>query len=195
MTKSITITKDMINDAAFELVRTEGIEALSARNIAKRLNCSTQPIYNAYASMDEIRELTMARLMEYVMGIIVRYKSTNRPFLDSGLGYIYFAKTEKVLFQKFELNVERIKEENSEFGNPQIRALMDVDPDVQKYNLTKEGKDNVFKKIMIFTYGVAVLSYLDKLIMSEEEVIVLFEEICESYLEQEALGKKEEVVK
>ena len=38
------ITRDMILDAAFDLVRAEGHEALNVRTLAKRLGCSTQPI-------------------------------------------------------------------------------------------------------------------------------------------------------
>ena len=194
MTKSIVITKEMIDVAAFELVRKEGVEALSARNIAKELNCSTQPIYNTYEGMDEIRRITVDRVIDFVMKRIVTYKKTGRPFLDSGLGYINFAKTERVLFREFQLNVSGANEKKNDLGDPQIRALMDGDEYVQEYNLTKSGKDNVFKKIMIFTYGVAVLSYLDRLYMSEEEVVTLLKDISEDYLKQEALGKKEEVM-
>ena len=195
MTKSITITKKMIDDAAFELVRGEGIESLSARNIARRLGCSTQPIYNTYGSMDAIRTATMTRLENFVRDIIMTHKKTGRSFLDSGLGYIHFAKTEKVLFHGFELKVASEQDEKCDIGNPQIRALMDEDEGIQKYNLSKEGKDNVFKKIMIFTYGIAVLSYLGKLHMSETEVVAMLDDICESYLEQETLEKKGRMTK
>ena len=38
------ITKEMIINAGFEIVRFDGVEALNARNIASKLSCSTQPV-------------------------------------------------------------------------------------------------------------------------------------------------------
>ena len=44
MPKSTTITQEIIIETAFEMVRKEGFAVLSARNIAKQIGCSTQPI-------------------------------------------------------------------------------------------------------------------------------------------------------
>lgn len=38
------ITKEMVVDAAFELVRAEGIERVNARTVSQKLGCSTQPV-------------------------------------------------------------------------------------------------------------------------------------------------------
>ena len=38
------ITKEMIIDAAFEITRESGIEAVNARTISEKLGCSTQPV-------------------------------------------------------------------------------------------------------------------------------------------------------
>ena len=38
------ITKEMILDAAFTLLRTKGHEAVNARSIASQAGCSVQPI-------------------------------------------------------------------------------------------------------------------------------------------------------
>ena len=40
------ITKEMIIETAFEIVRKEGLENLLVKNIAAKLNCSVQPIYS-----------------------------------------------------------------------------------------------------------------------------------------------------
>ena len=38
------VTREMIIDAAFEIIRNTGIEAVNARTVSKELNCSTQPV-------------------------------------------------------------------------------------------------------------------------------------------------------
>lgn len=45
MARKKTITKDQILAAAFEVATTEGFSKFTARNIANKMNCSTQPIY------------------------------------------------------------------------------------------------------------------------------------------------------
>ena len=50
------ITQEMILDAAFTLLRTQGHEAVNARSIATQAGCSVQPIYSCYANMSELMQ-------------------------------------------------------------------------------------------------------------------------------------------
>ena len=44
MPKKPTTTREDMIKGAFELIRKQGHEALSVRNLARQLDCSTQPI-------------------------------------------------------------------------------------------------------------------------------------------------------
>ena len=48
-------TRAEIADATFDLVRTQGIEALSARELAKQIGTSTRPIFTAFKDMDDLK--------------------------------------------------------------------------------------------------------------------------------------------
>lgn len=54
MPTKIKITKEMILDAAFEIAKEEGIEGVSNRTIAKRLNSSIRPIYYQFENSKEL---------------------------------------------------------------------------------------------------------------------------------------------
>ena len=54
MARKETITKDAIIQAAFSILQEEGIEQVTARKLAAKANCSTQPIFRFYKSMDEV---------------------------------------------------------------------------------------------------------------------------------------------
>ena len=58
------IFREDILKAAVHLVQQEGASALSVRNIAKELNCSTQPIYSQFESMETLRDALMAYIRE-----------------------------------------------------------------------------------------------------------------------------------
>ena len=76
------ITKDMVIDAAFEIAREAGGENINARTVAKKLNCSTQPVMYHFATVDELRKAVYAKAdgyhSEYLMNIESLQKNAPR---------------------------------------------------------------------------------------------------------------------
>ena len=56
MARKCAYTKEMILEAAIKLFKKEGSEAITAKNIAKELNCSVAPIYSVYLSLDDLKK-------------------------------------------------------------------------------------------------------------------------------------------
>jgi AcrR family transcriptional regulator len=56
MARKATISKQDIQKAAFSLASDEGIEQVTARKLAARAGCSTQPIFRVYRNMEELQE-------------------------------------------------------------------------------------------------------------------------------------------
>ena len=56
MPPRVKITKDMVVDAAFEVVREMGAENINVRTVAKKLGCSTQPIMYHFATIKELKK-------------------------------------------------------------------------------------------------------------------------------------------
>ena len=46
----------MILEAAIKLFKKEGSDAITAKNIAKELNCSVAPIYSVYMTLDDLKK-------------------------------------------------------------------------------------------------------------------------------------------
>ena len=49
-------TREEIIDAAFEMVRRDGFEILTARSLGAKLGSSARPIFTVFKSMDEVQE-------------------------------------------------------------------------------------------------------------------------------------------
>ena len=94
MSKKPTTTKEEMIEGALSLIREQGHEALTARNIAAFLGCSTQPIMYRFPNMDTLRELTYQRADAYHTAYIL----AGEDLLDIGLRYIRFAEEEPRLF-------------------------------------------------------------------------------------------------
>ena len=55
MPPAARITKEMILNTVLDITREAGFEAVNARSIAGRLQCSTRPIFTCYSSMEELK--------------------------------------------------------------------------------------------------------------------------------------------
>ncbi|MBR2739533.1 MAG: TetR/AcrR family transcriptional regulator [Oscillospiraceae bacterium] len=95
MPKKPTTTKDEIIEGAYQLIREQGHDALTARNLAAFLGCSTQPIMYQFPSMEELKDLAYRRAdaahSEYIL--------SGGDLLEIGLRYIRFAEEEPHLFR------------------------------------------------------------------------------------------------
>ena len=56
MARKCAYTKEMILKAAIKLFKKEGSDAITAKNIAKELNCSVAPIYSVYITLDDLKK-------------------------------------------------------------------------------------------------------------------------------------------
>ena len=56
MGRKTRITREMILEAAYELLDEAGISAVAIKSIASRLGCSTQPVSWQFGSMTELKK-------------------------------------------------------------------------------------------------------------------------------------------
>ena len=101
MAPKVKITKDDIINAAVEIVKNNGVEGINARTIASLLNCSTQPVFSNFSSMDELKNTVLEKIYEIYQNYIkTEVESGEYPvYKASGMAYIRFAKEEKELFR------------------------------------------------------------------------------------------------
>lgn len=100
MPPKVRYDRQAMLEAAFSLVRQEGADALNARRIAAVLGCSTQPLFRAFSSMEEIRAEMRGMAQRCFEGYIHRSPALDPlSYKASGLAYILFAKEEPHLFR------------------------------------------------------------------------------------------------
>lgn len=101
MPPKVKITKEEIINTAVDIVRKNGAQAINARTIAAVLNCSTQPVFSNFVTMEELRfavaEKAKSLYWEYAQREV---DSGKHPvYKANGMAYIRFAKEEKELFK------------------------------------------------------------------------------------------------
>lgn len=95
----IKYLRENIFNEAFEIVKNEGIEMLNARYLAKKLNCSTQPIFSNYENMEEIKKEIIAEANKIYNMYQEDGLKCEKKFYGTGLYYIKFASDFPNLFK------------------------------------------------------------------------------------------------
>ncbi len=116
MPPKVKVTRQMVADAAFALIRANGHENLNARAIAERLGCSTQPVLYSFKTVDAIRGAAYELADGYHTAYIMPDGSEENPMLALGLNYVRFGSEEKNLF-RFLFQTDR-------FGGMDVDALL-----------------------------------------------------------------------
>ena len=101
MAPRVKVTKEDIIKTTVELVRKYGSDSINARAIAGELECSTQPIFSNFNSMEELQEETILYAYGLYLDFIKKEIECGEypQYKAFGMAYIRFAKEERELFK------------------------------------------------------------------------------------------------
>lgn len=159
------INKEMIIDAAFEIMTEDGFRAVNTRDIAQKLNVSTQPIYSSYKSVGEMLEDLYAKAVSEFKEMLFADIDKDDFLYSFSLVYIRTAKQHANLFKFifFEYYKENLSREN-------IYALLleylenngNFGSVLTLYKIDADGMKNVFRRLLTYVHGEAVYMISEK---------------------------------
>lgn len=164
------IQKEEIINAAVDIIRESGIESLQARTIAKRLNCSTQPIFYQFANMEELKKEVFKKITDIYTSYLTIDSNMSHQYKESGKGYIRFAKEEPKLFSIMLMSENDCKAEKLLVSNREVYK------NILKYVMEATGIKDEEKarkfhlKMWIFTHGIATMIATKTCDISNEEI-------------------------
>lgn len=180
MARKETITIQMLLDTAFAMTREEGVTEVTARKVATKANCSTQPIFRVYKNMDELLAEVYDRAVAYFQDYYSLYPRTSQiPFVNLGLAYIAFAREEKNLFDLLFLNTKFQNKSMYEILNGKDGSV------VYEFNLAKASgcKDpgSLFMKIWMLIHGAACMNLTGDYDLTDVETKKLLEDTFQAF--------------
>lgn len=98
MVRKKVYKREFILNAAFEVVSKEGFQAFTARNIAKHMGISTQPIYLEFENMVDLKCQLLTAIHTTLEQQYFSKRITDDVIIDLGLNYIEFALQEPQLY-------------------------------------------------------------------------------------------------
>ena len=173
------VSKEAIIDAAVEVLRESGAAAINARSVAKKLGCSTQPIYLSFRSMDELKvdmteraiELHTRHVREWLNILDADgscYKEHSH-YSSFGIGFVKFAAEEKYLFRWLYLDgVQPGQYRNDVLLSDIIAAI------VNEYGYTEELARKLHQDMAYYSYGLAIMANTGHLQLTDAELLAAF---------------------
>lgn len=182
MARKETITKNDILNAAFEMAREEGFTQVSARTLAARAGCSTQPIFRVYKNMEELGDDLFAKAAEFFSAYYEEFpKSNDTPFVNLGLAYIRFAQEEQNIFRLLFLSRDRHGKSLYDMLNGKNGAVVREINSARIFGCKDPG--GMFMKMWIFIHGAACMTLTDDYDLPEDDTVKLLEECYQAYQE------------
>lgn len=170
MPTTLKITKEKILDAAFSIARSYGINKVSNREIAKRLNCSIRPIYYQFKNVDELNKELYVKIEKFFYKFIMDNMVDTMPlYKQVGINYIKFAREETNLFKfLFMTRSDLIPKEFVSKDQEDFKELVKLikistklsDKDIESFHI----------KMWIFAHGIATLSANNTVEFNDEQI-------------------------
>ena len=174
-------TKEEIIAVAVDIIRDSGVEAITAKEIGKRMGTSTRPMFTWFKTVEELRMAATEEARKIYNQYAERGLAMTPPFKGLGMQCIRFATEEPNLFR---LLFMQKTEQNSaidflmhEEHMVQIRsAIMDT------FHIDAAEADWLYENLWIFNHGLCTLCATETLHFAQEDIAQKLGNLCRGLL-------------
>ncbi len=164
-------TKEEVTKIALDIIKEDGINALTARSLGARLGTSSRPVFTAFKNMDEVkweaRELAMREFEQYADD----FENYTPAFKRIGMLMVSYAINEpelfKLLFMQEHPDGQSFEETIADLGNMAQVSIKLIERD---YELTGEQAKILFEQMWVHTFGIGALCAMKVCDFTEEEI-------------------------
>ncbi len=188
MARTESVTREDILNTAFAMAREEGAAMVTARRLAARAGCSTQPVFRVYNNMEELMEELFHKAADFFEEFQLSYSQSCRqafprqyrtPFLNLGMAYIQFAEADKHLFELLFLSPKRYGKTLYDLVNGRKGVIVKEVAKAADNGCRNPG--GLFMKMWIFIHGAACMALTGDYDLTAEETADLLEDSYKAF--------------
>lgn len=178
-------TKNEIVEAAMQIVREHGLEAVTSRELGKRLGSSACPIFTVFSNMEEVKSEIIIETKEIYKGYVMEGLKQDVAFRGVGFAYIQFAIREPKLFHLLFMSEQS---EPTDIGH----TLMLIDANYEEilnsvkepYGLQEDDAKRLYQHLWVYTHGIASMCATKVAVFTNEEIVSMMTDIFTSLLKE-----------
>lgn len=161
MPRKFMFTREEVLAAALNLVREQGIAAVTARGLGEKLGSSSKPIFSLFENMEDVLSAVMEAADKLYQNYLKEDMTSGKypPYKASGMAYIRFAKEEKELFKLLFMRDRSHENIENKGENKQLLELIQ-----QNLGINEEEAYLFHLEMWIYVHGMATMlatSYLE----------------------------------
>ncbi|MDE7019782.1 MAG: WHG domain-containing protein [Lachnospiraceae bacterium] len=179
-------TREEILEKALQIVRTEGMDKLTSRELGMQLGSSARPVFTVFQNMEEVKREVIHLAKEIYLRYVENGLKEKKAFGGVGLAYITFAMEEPKLFQILFMSAPGGEDASASIS--QILPLIDESYEkilrtVQEpYGLDRETADRLYQHLWTYSHGIAVMSVTHLCDYSKEHISEMMSEVFQGLL-------------
>lgn len=182
-------SREEIIDAAINIVREDGFDALTSRALGTKLGSSARPIFTIFQNMEEVQQEVIITAKQKYREYISKGLSQDLAFKGVGMEYILFSINEPKLFQLLFMT------EQSQI--PDLTGVLPLIDDSYEqilrsiqsgYEIDKSSAEILYRHLWIYTHGIATLCATNMCRFTDEEVSSMIRQVCISILKSIKAG-------
>ena len=178
-------TKAEIIEAALNIVRTEGYEALTSRALGTYLGSSARPIFTVFKNMEEVQQVMIEAAKNLYKEYVNKGLTAEHPFKGVGTQYILFSVNEPKLFQLLFMAEQKQIPDLSGVLPLIDESYGDILLSIQKdYEISELSAKKLYQHLWIYTHGIASLCATKMCRFTGEEISSMITEVCTSILKK-----------
>lgn len=171
-------TKEEIVQTALDMVRSDGIDIVTARALGDKLGSSSKPIFSVFQNMEEVHQEVIKAARDVYNQYVQDGLLQDIAFKGVGMQYIKFARNEPKLFQLLFMSEQG--ENNDVFG---VLPLIDDNYSEilfsikSQYGIEEASAKYLYRHLWIYTHGIASLIATNVCDFNEEQTSDMLTEI------------------
>ena len=153
MPRKVQYSREMIIEAAIEMVRAKGAESINARDLGEWLGCSSRPLFTAFRNMEELIDAVRQEVSQRFLQRVRAARDADSPVPAAkrmGMCIVQFAQNEPNLYKFIHWTGEQMLDvkELSQIMATQYQT---------DYQLSDDDALAFFDHMMIFNMGLCSL--------------------------------------
>ncbi len=179
-------SKEEITSKAMDIIRTQGIEKLTARELAAALETSVRPIFTAFENMEDLKKECFNKSLEVYHSFFARPElQAENIFKTTGNVYICFAIEETELFNYVFLKSQETASDFISYMKSMDDCYEDTLDMLHKiYGLKKKKAEEFYKHMWLYVNGIATLCATKQVSFTAEEISSMLDFSCTAFINQ-----------
>ena len=189
MAPKFKFTKEEVLSVTIDFIRENGIEALTARELAKKLDSSTKVIFSLFSNMKNLEDEAKFAAENIFSEKVNLALKDDSPFKRLGVEYILFSKNEPRLFQwlfmKKGIEIGSFKDFLPMRDYEYRSVIESID---EEYKISIENAKKLYEHLFIYSHGIATLTVTGIYNFTPTEIIEYMTEVAKSLIVQYLRG-------